>query len=130
MRTYISFILCFIPISAMADAPQPACEIKSQTFDSRDVSCVIPVSAEGQHFDFVARFSGGHDDTRATLLASHSGAPITCEEGSKPELLGEDGDINLLCRISAPAKQTRDYKFDVTIQWKCAEYTDFSLVKH
>jgi len=130
MRTFFPCILGFISLTAFAEAPQPTCEIKSQTFDSRDVSCVIPASTEAQHFDFVARFSGGHDDTRATLQATHSGTPITCEEGSKQELLGEDGDIKLLCRFSAPEKQTQDFRFDVTIQWKCAEYTDFTLVKH
>lgn len=107
-------------------ASQAACEIASQTYDSREVACAIPASAESRRFEFIARFSGGHDDTRASIRPSLNGQPLVCDEGSKTSLFAEDGDVSLQCRFSAPADAGA--RLLVTVRWSHAEYTNFELL--
>ncbi|SCK38880.1 hypothetical protein VAR608DRAFT_3623 [Variovorax sp. HW608] len=129
MRRVLPFLLCILVFSNPAEASQPACSIESQTFDSKDVLCIIPAGeAMQRRFEFIARFSGSHDDTRVSIRPALGGQPLTCEEGSRNELFGEDGDVSLNCRFAVPAAQPTEARLKVTIRWSHAEYTDYALV--
>lgn len=128
MRRVLPFLLCILVFSNPAEASQPACSVESQTFDSKDVLCVIPAGGTMQRgFEFIARFSGSHDDTRVSMRPSLDGRPLTCEEGSRNELFGEDGNVSLNCRFAVPAAQQTEARLKVTIRWSHAEYTDYTL---
>lgn len=76
---------------------------------------------------FKAHFSGGHDDTKASMSASIDGDSVECEPGSKTRLFGEEGDVSLECvfSVAGGANQLRVLK--VAVLWSHAQYRDFEL---
>lgn len=119
---------CLLGGPAPAATPASACRVVGQTFDSKDVQCLLPRTEPAGRHEFVARFSGGHDDTQASILTSLDGQPLACEPGSKKELMGEDGNVQLFCRFSVGAGAGADGVFKATIRWSHAEYTDYLLL--
>jgi hypothetical protein len=112
-------------VSPAAGAPdKPRCESSRPEYgDTMQVTCALGASAAPKRFKFEVRFLGGHDDTRASLSATLNGKPLTCEEGSKPQLEGEFGEVSIHCQFSATG--ARELKIDV--QWYHAQYSDFLL---
>lgn len=123
----ILFAACLIFLSLQTMAAELTCSIQSQAFDSQEIACAIPVATEFQHFEFVARFSGGHDDTRASIEPAIDGKPLSCSPDSKLELFGEYGDVSVYCRFTVPSSKNSS-ALSVTIRWSHAQYTDFELV--
>jgi hypothetical protein len=115
-------------LSAHAATPATACRVVGQTYDSKEVQCLLPRAEPAGRHEFVARFSGGHDDTQASIVTSLDQQPLACEAGSKKELLGEDGNVTLFCRFSVGAGVGADGVFKATIRWSHAEYTDYQLL--
>ncbi len=115
--------------TAFAASPNKAqCESKSPGGDFRDISCPLDVASTPQRFRFKADFSGGHDDTMASMVLSIDGAPLACEQGSKTYLMGEDGDVSLECRFSLSDTSRRARPtLRVLLKWSHAQYTDFEL---
>ena len=95
--------------------------------DYKHVLCTFPEATEPRSYTFVARFSGGHDDTSARLEPTIDHKPMACDTGSKTDLFGEDGDVELHCRFAAPRAAGAELR--VLIRWSHAEFTDFELVK-
>lgn len=87
---------------------------------------MIPVATEPRPFEFVARFSGGHDDTRAGIEPAMNGKPLSCSPDSKLELFGEYGDVSVYCRFAVPSSKSGS-ALNVIIRWNHAQYTDFEL---
>lgn len=110
-----------------AAASAPDCTIEDETFVSRDVVCNLPAAEAGRRFSFVANFSGGHDDTRASITTTLDDQPLACLEGSKTSLFGEDGDVSLTCRFAVQRGAARAARLKVLVRWSHAEYTDFQL---
>lgn len=125
-----TLLLGLIQLPCHAAPPSPDCEVQSQTYDSREVSCTIPAASQTRRFEFIARFSGSHDDTRASIRPSLSGQPLVCDEGSKTSLFAEDGDVSLQCRFTLQVAARDGARLLVTVRWSHAEYTDFQLVAH
>lgn len=120
-------LLALVQLPCHAATSSPGCDIQSQTYDSREVSCTIPAAAQTRRFEFIARFSGGHDDTRASIRPSLNGQSLVCDEGSKTSLFAEDGDVSLQCRFTLPATSADAAKLQVTVRWSHAEYANFEL---
>jgi hypothetical protein len=105
-----------------------ACDSQSPGNDALQVSCPLNSPGATPRFRFKANFSGGHDDTMASMTTTLDGAPLACDPGSKTSLMGEDGDVSLECRFSlAPAAGTK-HVLQVLLKWSHAQYTDFEFV--
>jgi hypothetical protein len=110
--------------AAAAAADKPECKSsRPQYGDTMQVLCALRASDAPKKFRFEVRFLGGHDDTRASLSATLNGQPLTCEEGSKPQLEGEFGEVSIRCQFSI--RDAQELKVDV--QWHHAQYADYSL---
>lgn len=123
----ILLAVCLIFLSLQTLAAEPTCSTQSQAFDSQEIACELPATTEPRHFEFVARFSGGHDDTRASIEPAMNGKPLSCNQDSKLELFGEYGDVSVYCRFTVPSSKSGS-ALSVTIRWSHAQYTDFDLV--
>ncbi len=90
------------------------------------VQCALSEEHASRKFKFEVHFLGGHDDTRASLSGTLNGKPLACEEGSKPELEGEFGEVSIHCQFSSEAiKGAQELK--IAVQWHHAQYADFLL---
>lgn len=124
-------LLALTMLTLAAAAPAPAaerpmsspCQASSPGGDRLDFSCPVDASGVGQRFRFSAYFSGGHDDTMATMVPTLDGAPLACEAGSKTRLMGEDGDVSLACRFTLQGPAGAKHVLDVSVRWSHAEYT-------
>ena len=105
------------------------CQPKETMGDYQILSCELPNRTSDQHFRFRANFSGGHDDTVASLDAIHlDGQPLVCAPGSKARLEGEDGDVSLECRFEVAAKDAAR-NFEVQVRWSHAQYEGHALTR-
>jgi hypothetical protein len=89
------------------------------------VECLIDSTGTTQRFSFKINFSGGHDDTTASMTASLDGLPLICEEGSKTTIEGEFGDVSLECRFAVTGKPGEKRILKFSPSWRHAEYSDF-----
>ena len=105
--------LVSVCIAALACAAAPAfaqsapdtgpCQRELQPGDMHEFICPLKAYPAAQKFHFVARVSGGHDDSSSLLAVSHGDQDVACAPGSKVGSEGEDGDITLDCRFTLPA---------------------------
>ncbi len=103
------------------------CESQAPGEDKRDIKCGLHASGITQHFHFKANFSGGHDDTLASMTATVDGLPLACDKGSKTRLMGEDGDVSLECKFSINEKAGTELVLSVAVSWRHAQYQNFEL---
>ena len=103
------------------------CESHTTGGDIRTIRCKLTASAKARLYRFKANFSGGHDDTIASLRARLDGAPLECDATSKTSLMGEDGDVSLACNFALAQRSDVEHVFDVTLSWGHAQYTDFEF---
>jgi len=108
------------------DAGKQQCESQTPGGDSLDIKCSLEPNGSIQRFRFKAHFSGGHDDTRAWMEATIDERPLPCEEGSKTQLEGEEGEVSLECRFSLTEKSGTK-RLAVKVRWSHAQYTSFAL---
>jgi hypothetical protein len=104
-----------------------ACAVESGPGDVVNINCPLDGSATTQSLRFKAHFSGGHDDTRASLTARLNDQSLACDDGSKTELEGEEGEISLECRFSLSAGAGTKHVLSVQVRWHHAQYTNFAL---
>jgi len=64
----------------------------------------------------------------ASMTLSVDDEPLSCDQGSKTHLMGEDGDVSLECRLSVPTTAEARRVLRVSVKWSHAQYTDFELV--
>jgi hypothetical protein len=114
--------------AAPQSARTVACSSTSTGGDLRAFTCPLGATGTLQRFRFKANFSGGHDDTMASLTATLNGAPFACDAGSKTRLMGEDGEVSLECRISIQEKAGTQHVLGIVLLWSHAQYTDVELV--
>lgn len=96
-------------------------------YDWREITCTVPAAATARRFQFKAMFTGGHDDTSASIAPTLGEAPLACAEGSKLSLFGEDGDVHVFCDFGGAAMAGRT-TFKVLIKWSHAEFADFDFL--
>ena len=115
---------------AMAQG-KPQCESRESLAPSgeiRDIVCPLSAAGSSQSYRFKANFTGSHDDTSASLAATLDGAPLACAQGSKTNLMGEDGEVSLDCRFAVAPKAGSQQVLRVMVTYRHAQYTDFELV--
>jgi hypothetical protein len=137
MRSILLAILCLsaglacaadLKTTTAAGSNKQRCESSSPGGDFRDISCPLDVASAPRRFRFKVDFSGGHDDTMASMALSIDGAPLECGQGSKTQLMGEDGDVSLECRFSIANPAGARPVLRVLLKWSHAQYTAFELV--
>lgn len=112
-------------LPALAGPAALPCTVVNVGFDNSNFDCPIPPTDVAQRFRFKANFSGGHDDTRAAMVASLDGTARPCDEGSKTELMGEDGEVSLECRFSVAAGAGEAHRLSFKVTWSHAQYIGF-----
>jgi hypothetical protein len=112
--------------TAATPAGLPSCTTRAENFKQNVVTCSLSGTGKTQRFRFQANFSGGHDDTEASMVPRLDGKDLSCDDGSKLYLFGEDGDVSLECRFTLQA-DSRQHVLEVTISWTHADYTDATL---
>ncbi|MFT3931612.1 MAG: hypothetical protein QM709_15085 [Spongiibacteraceae bacterium] len=117
----------FVSSCATNFSPNEACSTTAQTYDSRVVQCQFPKAAVTQKLTFRANFSGGHDDTKADIEPFIDDIPLKCDEGSKTNLFGEDGDVSLWCSFSIRDHAKSNGIFTIRVKWSHAEYTNYEM---
>jgi hypothetical protein len=124
--------VALLPIGMHAASAETkiACESPPAPGDLREIHCPIAASGAPQRFRFKANFSGGHDDTKASLSASLDNLPFACDSGSKTRLFGEEGDVGLDCQFSMTGKADGVQILTVTLLWSHAQYTDFEFYSY
>lgn len=93
----------FAPAFAQSAPDTGPCQRELQPGDMHEFTCPLKAYPTAQKFHFVARVSGGHDDSSSLLAVSHGDQDVACAPGSKVGSEGEDGDITLDCRFTLPA---------------------------
>jgi hypothetical protein len=136
MRSIIFPVLCLWSGLACAAGVEPVaaaaasklqCEAQTPGGDLRSITCPLNAAAAPRRLRFKVDFSGGHDDTMASMTLSLDGQALACEPGSKTQLMGEDGDVSLECRFSVPAGADTRRVLRASVKWSHAQYTDFDL---
>ena len=115
------------PALACHAVEAPACQEHKLFGDERRFECAVELAPGSTPPRFVALFSGGHDDTMASLKVQAEGAPAECGPGSKPELMGEDGNVSLLCQLPVAALPAGRHVITVGLRWSHAQYEGFRL---
>ncbi len=105
-----------------------ACTAESPGGDFIQFSCPLPARSGAQRWRFKAEFSGGHDDTSASMTVTLDGSPFTCAAGSKTKLFGEDGKVSLVCHIRVTSPSTTRQVIGVALLWSHAQYVRTELV--
>jgi hypothetical protein len=126
-----SLVLAAMVGAAGAAAPgeeNKACESQWAGGDFVQFSCPLPTRATAQRWRFKADFSGGHDDTSASMTLTLDEAPLECATGSKTRLFGEDGDVSLVCHFRVPGASGTRPTLGVALLWSHAQYVRTELV--
>jgi hypothetical protein len=114
--------------AATAQAGEGAgCQEHKLFGDERRFECAIESTPGGTLPRFVVLFSGGHDDTMASLKVQADGIDSACGAGSKPELMGEDGNVSLLCHLKVGGLPAGGHVITVHLRWSHAQYEGFRL---
>jgi hypothetical protein len=114
--------LSLCAVSAARAENAPGCQEHKLFGDERRFECMVDAAPGSAPPRFIALFSGGHDDTMAAMKIQLDGAPGECGAGSKPELMGEDGNVSLLCKLPAGR-----HAVTVNLRWSHAQYEGFRL---
>lgn len=142
MRTFalllaICAVHASIATSAQAQTPAGAtpgtslkaavCGETDRMMDWREITCTLPAGATPQRFSFRAMFTGGHDDTSASIAPELDGQPFACGDGSKLSLFGEDGNVSVFCQFDRSALPAAGARLKVLIKWSHAEFADYEF---
>jgi hypothetical protein len=108
-------------------ADKVPCESSQRPGGRLDVACPLPAAGAAQRFRFKANFSGGHDDTMASMTATLDDRPLACDAGGKTRLQGEDGDVSLECLFAVEGRGGAKALLKVAVSWSHAEYQNVEL---
>ena len=104
-----------------------ACVETDRMMDWREITCTLPAGTVPKRFSFRAMFTGGHDDTSASIAPELDGQPFACGEGSKLRLFGEDGNVSVHCQFDRSTLPAAGAKLKVLIKWNHAEFADYEF---
>ncbi len=127
-RAYLIVLLAAMAGSAYAASPVN-CEIQSAGWDWREYRCPLLADGKEKSLRFKADFSGVHDDTKASINLTLDAVPVTCIQGSKTNLFGEDGD-SLECRLVVPVLAGGKQVLGVAIKFHHAQLVAAELSSH
>jgi hypothetical protein len=123
----LSLPVLALPVVTVAHATGPACQEHQLFGDERRFECTVEATPGSTPPRFIALFSGGHDDTMASLKVQADGIDAACGAGSKPELMGEDGNVSLLCHLPVGPLSPGTHHVTVQLRWSHAQYEGFRL---
>lgn len=103
------------------------CDTQSAGWDRHEYRCPLTANGTEQRFRFKADFSGGHDDTEASIAFTLDGVPLACGQGSKTRLFGEDGDISLECQLALTGPAGTVRLLGATVKFRHAEFVAVEL---
>ncbi|MDP3872193.1 MAG: hypothetical protein ABIF28_13415 [Pseudomonadota bacterium] len=130
MNRILSLLSCAMLCAASAHAAaEPECRIEAQTRDSKTVVCMIAHADAPQQFEFVAKFSGSHDDTELALQVALDDQSLACDAGSKLASEFEDGDITLNCRFAVSGNVGGKAQFRARIRSYHADFDAHQLLR-
>ncbi|MDH0864424.1 hypothetical protein [Mitsuaria sp. GD03876] len=104
-----------------------ACQETDRMMDWREITCALPADAKLDRFSFRAMFTGGHDDTSASIVPELDGQPFACGPGSKLSLFGEDGNVSVHCQFTRASVPATGARLKVLIKWSHAEFADYDF---
>lgn len=126
------------PAAVMAIDPPPAgagdersptplrCEPPTLGRDKLSVVCALD-AATPQRFRIKVHLTGSHDDTTASMEVAAGGALVACDAGSKTSTEGEDGDVTLECRFTAPGGPGASTVVRASARWFHAQYVGLEV---
>jgi hypothetical protein len=103
------------------------CDTQLVRWDRREFQCPLTADGNERHLRFRADFSGGHDDTEASMVLSLDGEPLACRPGSKTSLFGEDGDVSLECHLVLAGPAGTKRMLGATVKFHHAEFVAIEL---
>ncbi len=95
--------------------------------DKLTVVCALDAGAAPQRFHIKIHLTGSHDDTTASIEVALDDAPVVCDAGSKSSTEGEDGDVTLDCRITAPGGPGAATVLRASAKWFHAQYVSLEV---
>jgi hypothetical protein len=107
--------------------PAPPSRPPPASRPTAEITCTLPAAAAPKRFNFRATFTGGHDDSSASIAPELDGRPFACGEGSKLSLFGEDGNVSVFCQFDRSALPAAGAKLKVLIKWSHAEFADYEF---
>ena len=122
----LALTLSVVATTSQAEDALP-CKDEKLFGDERRLECTIALKPGETSARFVALFSGGHDDTQASMKAQVDGADMDCGPGSKPELMGEDGNVYLLCQLPVGRLSPGPHVVAIHLRWHHAQYEGYRL---
>ena len=63
----------------------------------------------------------------ASMQLQLDGAPLTCEAGSKVRLMGEDGEVSLICIFSTPQGKAEKHTVEASVSFSHAQYVSYAF---
>ncbi len=139
MRTRLSLVFCGVvgcvahgavagaPLTAPAKQSEPICSVRDATASSQQIECTLTAAAETQRYQLQINFTGGHDDTSASMSPTLNGVPLVCDAPAKLTLFAEDGDVSLVCRFTLMGKPGDRYLLHTVVSWNHAQYAGYVL---
>jgi hypothetical protein len=103
------------------------CDTQSAGWDLHEYRCPLTANGAEQRLRFKADFSGGHDDTEASMVMTLDGVPLACSQGSKTSLFGEDGDVSLVCHLALTGPPGSKSLLGATVKFRHAEFVAVEL---
>jgi hypothetical protein len=127
-RTWVHVMLVLAVTAGSAGAAEVlTCNTQSAGWDRHEYNCPLTANGTEQRLRFKADFSGGHDDTEASIAFTLDGAPLACSQGSKTSLFGEDGDISLECYLALTGPPGTKRLLGATVKFSHAEFVGVEL---
>jgi hypothetical protein len=114
------------PASAPSQRPLP-CQPPTFGRDRLTLVCALDEGSAPQRVHVRVHLTGSHDDTTAALDVAIGDAPVACDAGSKTSTEGEDGDVTLDCRFSAPIQPGAATVVRVSARWFHAQYVGIEV---
>jgi hypothetical protein len=130
-RAWLDLML-LLAVTAVTAGPAAAaealtCEPLSVAWDRHEYRCPLTADGNERRLRFKADFSGGHDDTEASMALTLDGAPLACDPGSKTRLFGEDGDVSLECRLVLAGPAGTQRVLGAKLRFSHAEFVAIEL---
>jgi hypothetical protein len=122
-----AMLILAVPAGSACAAEVLTCDTQSAGWDRHEYRCPLTASGAEQRLRFKADFSGGHDDTAASIAFTLDGAPLACNQGSKTSLFGEDGDISLECHFALTGPPGTQRLLGATVKFSHAEFVAVEL---
>lgn len=121
----LSLLVTSSRVSAPNDRParNPGCSVENVLYDTLEIVCPLREAQPSLVYRFQVNFSGGHDDTQASLLPTLNDSPLACAVASKTRLIGEEGNVSLYCEFRFAANEAAQV-FRAKVTWSHAEYVD------